>query len=475
MKNKLVWLISLFFIAGQTFAQPLQQKLQSAFNRLQADSQCRYASVSLTVLDAKTGETVFAANPNMGLATASTLKTVTTITAFYLLGKDFQYQTQFGYNGSISADGTLTGDVVIKGGGDPTLGSWRYENTHENHILTLMVEALQKAGIKKINGLVIGDDSVFGSQSIPDGWIWQDIGNYYGAGTSALCWRENQFDIKLKTGRVDSLISVSHTVPAMPYISFKSELINAPASTGDNAYAYLPINSNTMLLRGTYAIDQTKKSISVTLPDPAFDAAFRLTDTLKSLGISVNGGPESPNTLNAKGLPSPQITIDLTTILSPKLSQVIYWLNQKSINLYAEQLLKTIAWKAGKTPTSQNGVKVEQQFWKDRRIDPHSLNIVDGSGLSPGDRVTTLTLATILKFAKKEAWFPDFYDSLPVYNNMKMKSGSILNVVTYAGYQTFKGRELCFSIMVSNFNGAGRSVKEKIFRVLDEMKNSVTP
>ena len=470
MRMKQVWLVSLLFITGQSFAQNLGQKLQSAFNQLQADSQCRYASVSLTVLDAKTGEQMFAANSNMGLATASTLKTITTITAFNLLGKDFQYQTQFGYSGTVSADGTLNGDVIIKGAGDPTLGSWRYESAHESHILTLMVDALKKAGIKKINGRIIGDDSVFGSQSIPDGWIWTDIGNYYGAGTSGLCWRENQFDIKLKTGSVDSPVDIMREVPLMPYLSFKSELLNAPANTGDNAYAFLPINGKTMYLRGTYAIDQTKKSISAALPDPAYDAAFRLNDTLRQLGISVTGAPESTSTLTAKGLQAPVIINNLTTILSPQLSKIIYWLNQKSINLYAEQVLKTIAWKAGKQPSTQNGVAVEQDFWKARGIDPHSLNIVDGSGLSPGDRVTTLTMAAILQSAKKESWFPDFLESLPMINNMKMKSGSIMNVQAYAGYQNYYGRELCFSIIVNNYNGSGREIKEKMFRVLDELK-----
>lgn len=470
MKISRICLVSLLFLSGNTFAQQWQQSLQSAFNRLQADSQCRYASVSLTVLDAKTGETVFAANPNMGLATASTLKTITTITAFNLLGKDFQYQTQFGYSGTITADGTLNGNLIIKGAGDPTLGSWRYETTHEEHILSLMVGALQKAGIKKINGSVIGDDSIFGSQSIPQGWIWMDLGNYYGAGTSGLCWRENQFDIKLKTGPVDSPIGVLRTVPSMPYLNFKSELLNATANTGDDAYAFLPVNSNLMYLRGTYATDQTKKSISAALPDPAYDAAYRLTDTLKRLGIVVSNAPESTATLTAKGLATPALSSSLTTISSPRLSQIIYWLNQKSINLYAEQLLKTIAWKAGRPPSTDNGVEVEQNFWKARGIDPHSMNILDGSGLSPGDRVTTLTMATILQSAKKETWFPDFYTSLPTYNNMKMKSGSILNVLTYAGYQTHNGRELCFSIMVNNYNGSARAVKEKMFRLLDELK-----
>ena len=468
MKFKPSWLISLLFIGGQVFGQSLNQKLQTTFNRLQADSQLRYASVSLTVLDAKTGEKVFTANPNMGLATASTLKTITSITAFNLLGKDFQYHTQFGYSGSIAADGTLNGDVIIKGAGDPTLGSWRYEQTHENHILALMVEALQKAGIKKINGRIVGDDSIFGTQSIPDGWIWEDLGNYYGAGPSGLCWRENQFDIKLKTGPIDSLVTIASEIPAMPYLNFKSELLNARAGTGDNAYAYLPLNSNLMYVRGTYAIDQSKKSISAALPDPAYDAAYRLTDTLKNLGIIVSDEPASISTLEK--LPIPVISTTLTTISSPTLSQIVYWLNKKSINLYAEQLLKTLAWKAGKPVTTEEGVKVVQDFWKAKGIDPKSLNIMDGSGLSPGCRVTTLTLATILQSAKKEAWFNDFYDSLPVYNNMKMKSGSIQNVLTYAGYQTYKGRELCFSIMVNNYNGSGREVKEKMFRVLDEMK-----
>jgi len=470
MSKRLLTLINFLLIAGVCNAQTLQTKLRSAFNRLQADSQCKYASVSLTVLDAKTGETIFAANPNMGLATASTLKTITSITAFNILGKGFQYQTQFGYTGSIDPSGILNGDVIVKGSGDPTLGSWRYQGHHENDILNQMVTALQKAGIKKVNGRVIGDDSIFGSQSIPDGWIWMDVGNYYGAGTSGLTWRENQFDIKFKTGPVDSPISVLRTVPAMPYLSFKSELLNSPSGTGDEAYAYLPVNGKLMYLRGTYAQDESKKTISVALPDPAYDAAYRLADTLQRIGIMVASGAESTNTLTAKGQQTPQISQNLTTILSPTLSQIVYWLNQKSINLYAEQLLKTIAWKSGKQPTTDNGVVIEQNFWKAHGIDPNSLNVVDGSGLSPGTRVTTMTLATILKSAKGTDWFADFYQSLPVYNNMKMKSGSILNVLTYAGYQTHNGRELCFSIMVNNYNGSSRGVKEKMFRVLDELK-----
>ncbi|GAB2693616.1 D-alanyl-D-alanine carboxypeptidase/D-alanyl-D-alanine-endopeptidase [Mucilaginibacter koreensis] len=470
MKIRQLLLLNLLLLTGFAKAQSLTQQIQTALGRLQEDSNCKYASISLTVLDAKTGETVFASNPNMGLATASTLKVITSVTAFNILGKEFQYQTQLRYTGSLTTDGTLNGDVIIQGGGDPTLGSWRWDSTKENVVLDKMVAALKQAGIKRINGRVIGDDSLFGTQSIPDGWIWQDLGNYYGAGTSALCWRENSFDIKLRTGTVDSPVEILRAVPATPYLSFRSELLTASSGTGDRSYAYLPVGSKAMYLRGSYATDQSKKSISVALPDAAYDAAYRLEDTLKRLGISISGQPESTTTLTVQHQPMPTGGQTLATLTSPELSSIVYWLNKKSINLYAEQLLKTIAWKSGRRPTTLNGVDVVQHFWRDKGIDIAALNIYDGSGLSPGDRVTTLTMARVLQSAVGQPWYNDLYNSLPIYNNMHMKSGTIADVLAYAGYQTHDGRQLCFSIMVNNYSGGTGAMREKMFKVLDALK-----
>ncbi len=470
MKIRQLLTLSLLALSAGTFAQTLPQRLQSALTRLQQDSNCKYASVSLTVLDARTGETVYALNPAMGLATASTLKVITAVTAFNLLGRDFKYQTWFGYSGAISADGTLNGDVIIKGGGDPTLGSFRWDTTAEGTVLHTMAAALQKAGIKKINGRIIGDDSLFGTQAIPNGWIWQDVGNYYGAGTAALCWRENTFDVKLKTTVAGSPAEIVRTVPAMPYLNFNSELLTGAAGTGDQSYAYLPIGNNTMYLRGSYAVDKDKKSISLALPDPAYDAAYRLEDTLKRIGLIISGQPASTTTLTVNRQTVPDIAKTLTTIYSPGLSRMVYWLNKKSINLYAEQLLKTLAWKAGRKVTTTEGVDVVQQFWKNKGIEPASLNIYDGSGLSPGDRVTTLTMARVLQSAVNQPWYGDFFESLPIYNDMHMKSGTIADVLAYAGYQSHNGRELCFSFIVNNYSGKSAAMREKIFKVLDELK-----
>lgn len=472
MKIKQTWLVSILFISNALCAQtPLQKRLQTAFARLQTDDQCKYGAVSLTVLDAKTGEMIFGGNPDMGLAPGSTLKTVTSITAFNVLGKDFQFQTQLGYSGAITADGTLNGDVIIKGGGDPTLGSWRYANTKDNVVLNTMVAALKKAGIKKINGRVIGDNGAYNGQSIPDGWIWQDLGTYYGAGIAGLCWRENQFDILLRTGSVGTPVGISGTSPETSYLQYKSELTNGAAKTGDQAYPYLPaFNSKVMYLRGTYAVDQTKKRVGAAIPDPAYDAALRLTDTLKRIGITVSGEPQSSITLAEKNQAVPANATGLTTILSPNLSKIVYWLNQKSINLYAEQLLATISLKMGKTASAADGVGVVRSFWEQKGIDKRSMNLFDGSGLSPEDRITTSTMARILQSASSQPWFGDFYESLPVYNDMKMKSGSINSVQAYAGFQTHEGRQLCFAIMVNNYSGTGSAIREKMFRLLNELK-----
>jgi D-alanyl-D-alanine carboxypeptidase/D-alanyl-D-alanine-endopeptidase (penicillin-binding protein 4) len=455
----------LLLLANCLHAQTLNQKLQSAVTRLQQDAQSTYASISLTVLDAKTGEVVFSASPNMGLAPASTLKTVTTITAMNLLGPDYRFKTTLAGSagGSLSADGTWNGNIIINGGDDPTLGSFRWEETKESFVLHQFVEGLKKAGIRKINGSIIAT----GVNHPPQGWICQDMGNYYGAFPNNLCWRENAYDILLRPTQVGKPVTMAGTVPSIPYLQFINQLITGAAGSGDNAYATLPVNSSKVFLQGTYAIDQVKGKIAAALPDPAFEAARRLKDTLESDGISVTGSvssePMLTKTNNSVDISLGKVFI---THYSPPLRKVIYWLNQKSINLYAEQILLAMA----DSLKTKDYPSVTRNYWKAHGIDINSLNIVDGSGLSPGNRVTTMTMARILQTAKKETWFADFYESLPVYNNMHMKSGTINNTLAYAGYQTYNGRELCFSIIVNNYNGSSSGIKQKMFKVLDELK-----
>ncbi|MDY0906145.1 D-alanyl-D-alanine carboxypeptidase/D-alanyl-D-alanine endopeptidase [Pedobacter sp. CFBP9032] len=468
MKKYLLIFYSLLYCVN-CFSQNKIQNLEKAFNNLLADEQAKHALASLCVLDANTGKILFAKNEQVGLATASTLKTITAASAFSILGKDFQFQTTLGYSGDITADGTLKGNIIIIGSGDPTLGSWRYQNK-ENAVLSQWVAAIKAAGIKKIDGAIIGDDRIFGTQTTPEGWVWQDIGNYYGAGTSGLAWRENQFDIHLRPGSSTSAdVTLVKTVPITPYIQIKNELKTGASGTGDRSYAFLPPYSKVAYLRGSWGIGISKSSISVALPDPAFDCAFRLQDTLKRLGIETNQQPTTTRLMELSKISVPAISQKISTITSPSLSEITYWFLKKSVNLYGETLLKTMALKSGKPATTAKGVETEINFWASKGIDKSALNIIDGSGLSPGNKITTSAMADILFQIQKEAWFPDFEKALPNYNGMKIKSGTINDVSAFAGYHTnTAGDKFVIVININNYSGSG--INKKLFKVLDELK-----
>jgi D-alanyl-D-alanine carboxypeptidase/D-alanyl-D-alanine-endopeptidase (penicillin-binding protein 4) len=468
LKKSLLWL---WLIAGSssTFAQPAIQKISKAYESFLSDEQTRYASSALVVLDANTGKTLFAKNENIGLATASTLKTITAATAFQILGRDFQFQTTLGYNGTIDSNGTLKGNLIILGSGDPSLGSDRYQNK-ENTVLGEWANAIKAAGIKKIEGAIIGDDRIFGSQTTPEGWVWQDIGNYYGAGTSGLSWRENQFDINLRPGSgINEPVQVLRSVPEMSYLQIVNEVKTGAAGTGDRVYAFLPPYSNTAYLRGTWGLGIGKSGIAASLPDPAFDCAYRLADTLKRLGIPVTQTATTARLLTLQAQMVPVISQKLSTISSPPLHELVYWFLKKSINLYGETLLKTIAVKTGKAGSTAAGTQAEVGLWSEQGIDKNALNIIDGSGLSPGNRVTAAAMASILFKAQNQSWFPDYYKAFPEYNGMKIKSGTINDVSAFAGYHTdSSGNKYIVVINVNNYSGSG--INRKLFKVLDALK-----
>jgi D-alanyl-D-alanine carboxypeptidase/D-alanyl-D-alanine-endopeptidase (penicillin-binding protein 4) len=470
MKN--IFILFAFFSFSSLSAQSLKQKIEQAYARFENDSQLKYAISSLTVLNAETGEPVFAKNGNVGLASASTLKTITAATAYHFLGKEFSWETSLGYHGTIASDGTLIGDLIITGAGDPSLGSDRYDQSKSETILKKWADAIIRSGIKNIAGSVIADDRLFGTQTMPGGWTWKDMGNYYGAGPSSLSWRENQFGLIFKpSSRIGEPAELIEVKPKMDYLKIVNEVKTGAAGTGDNVYAYSAPYSSVIYVRGTYGMD-LKKEIAASVPDPAFDLAYSLLNKLNESGIQIAKGATTArqNSLNNQNFSPLSMLIDIHT--SPSLDKIVYWFNQKSINLYGEHLLKAIAQKTGKEISTPEGVKTLKKFWLDKAgIDGDALNIYDGSGLSPSNRISTMAMAQILKNVKSENWFPSFYESLPLYNNMKMKSGSISDVIAYTGYQTSAdGTPLVFSFIINNYNGSSSSARQKMFTVLNTLK-----
>ena len=120
---------------------------------------------------------------------------------------------------------------------------------------------------------------------------------------------------------------------------------------------------------------------------------------------------------------------------------------------------------------TEKGVELVKDFWKQHGIDTRELHMMDGSGLSPLNRVTAHAQVTVLAYAQKQGWFPAFYEALPVYNGMKMKSGTISGVKGFCGYQTSSdGKEYVFSFLVNNYNGSSSLLIQKMYKVLDNLQ-----
>ncbi|HEV7621016.1 MAG TPA: D-alanyl-D-alanine carboxypeptidase, partial [Flavisolibacter sp.] len=214
------------FVGLQSFEQDVTTKLTKEFTAFEADSQLKSAIVSFYVTDAKTGDVIFEKNATIGLAPASTQKIITACAAYELLGKVFLYSTDIGYSGNIK-NGKLNGNLYLKGSGDPTLGSWRWKQTTENAVLERIANALKKTGIKEFNSVVLNNDGWEG-ELIPDGWIWQDVGNYYGAPATFVNWRENQYDLILSSGsNIGDSVKIIGTRPQLYQTKFISFVTSA--------------------------------------------------------------------------------------------------------------------------------------------------------------------------------------------------------------------------------------------------------
>jgi D-alanyl-D-alanine carboxypeptidase/D-alanyl-D-alanine-endopeptidase (penicillin-binding protein 4) len=167
---------------------------------------------------------------------------------------------------------------------------------------------------------------------------------------------------------------------------------------------------------------------------------------------------------------SPDTTI-LFTHYSPSLDSIIYWFLKKSINFYGEALVRTIGMEKKGFGSTEKGLEWIDSFYTANGFDTDAFHVYDGSGLSPANRVTPSAMAGALYFAKSRSWFPSFYDALPVYNGMKLKSGTIGHVKCYAGYHTSKaGKQYVVTFMVNNYNGSPSALVNKMFIVLDNLK-----
>lgn len=449
----------LIFSTQIIFAQNISQKLEEATKNLMNSPIAMSSNLSFYVAD-ETGNLVYEFQGNKGLSTASTQKIFTAAAALETLGKNFTYKTISAYSGTIS-NGNLNGNLFITSNGDPTLGSWRYEGYKPENFKQKLLEAIKKAGITKISGDLIIDDSYFDHQTIPGGWPFDDFGNYYGAGVWGVNWRENQFDININGTDFKSF--------SYPLVGIKWLNDLKAAGSSDQSLIFTSPYSDVALINGSLPAGKVT-TVSGSVPNPPLQLGVEVEKWLKDSGIEFAGKVVTNAQLEIEGKKSleyPKSNIILT-YESPTLDKIVYWFLRKSVNMYGENLIKTLGKEKKGNSSFKSGVAYLKEFWKSKGINPGMINFADGSGLSPQNYVSAKAEVQALLYAKKQTWFDTYYEGFPTQDNgMKMKSGTMRDTKSYAGYHTSKdGKKYIYAIIINNYEGSGSTELQKILNVL---------
>ncbi len=491
LKNSFFLLLVLFNFTVYSQNKKLKEQehvLNTSLKNLKNDKDLKNASISFLAVDSKTGETIAELYPDLSLMPASTLKIVTTATALEVLGKNYKFSTYLQYSGKIdTARRILHGDIYIKGGADPTLGSEHFDKNKSYFFIKNWISALKNHKIDSINGRIIADASIYGTEITPPKYSWEDVGNYYGTGANGLSVFDNLYRIHLiSPAKPGILTSISKVDPEIPGLTIYNEVLSSDI-TSDEAFVFGSPYSYLHMIRGTIPKAKSDYVIKGAIPDPAFYLAWYFDNELKKAGISTKSGPTTDRLLRNAGDSLNPDRKDLHVYFSPGLTSIIDMVNKKSINLFAEHLFNEIALKLSNEGSNSQAIKVVTEFWKNKGMDTDGFYIYDGSGLSRYNSVTARQLVFVLSFMmNKSKNFTDFYESLPVAGKsgtlksigsnttangvISAKSGSIGRVRAYSGYaKTKSGRTLAFSMNMANYNCTSGKAREKLTKLMVAM------
>ncbi|MFA6584397.1 MAG: D-alanyl-D-alanine carboxypeptidase/D-alanyl-D-alanine-endopeptidase [Elusimicrobiaceae bacterium] len=419
------------------------------------------AQWSFRAVDTGSGKEIAAHNARKNLCPASGTKLFTTAAALNSLGPKHRFKTVLFRSGRIDG-GTLSGDIFIKGGGDPALGSDRANGSAPlEELLASWVQAVKKAGISKITGQIKADESMFSGDPIPAKWFWEDTGNYYGAQPSALSIADNTYTLYFESGKKQgSPVRLTGVKPEIKGLELENRLTAGSEEDGDNAYIYNGPLSYRGYISGTIPAGRKKFPLKGAVPDPALLTAQLLEEALVRNGIAVAGAAKTSER------PDYSAMAQITETVSPPLSEIVKVTNKTSFNLYAEILLRHLARDGGIT----EGLDKVKDFLKEEGVPVNGFALYDGSGLSRASMVSAETITAMLSALAKKDYFPYFLDSLPVTGTkgdklrnfcagtrldtcVFIKSGSMPKVRSYSGYiKNPDGRRIAFSFIVNNYS-----------------------
>ncbi|MEM7369171.1 MAG: D-alanyl-D-alanine carboxypeptidase/D-alanyl-D-alanine-endopeptidase [Bacteroidota bacterium] len=477
-----VLIVSILLMNSSIHSQPVQlSTLEAAVEALDRDPAMKSANWGITVMQVRSGKVLMNHQGHKSLATASTMKIVSTATALAVLGPNHRFETFLEYSGQITAEGELNGNVYIRGSGDPSLGSDRFGESYEfETILAQWVEEIQALGVRKISGEIIGDASCYGSQLTPPKWPWEDMGNYYGAGAGGLNIHENKYRLDLKPGsRQGDKTSVVGTYPEQSSIRFQNEILTGKPGSGDNGYIYGSPYTHLRYLRGTIPPGKPVFSIKGSIPDPALYAAESLQKALGKAGIDCR---RLASTVRL-GADNSQTRTRISTHQSPRLQDIAYQTNQYSVNLYAEALALAAGAALNSKGNTSSALDAIESYWSRQGLSTSGMYLRDGSGLSPNNVLSPYQLTGLLQKVALSPYFEAFDASLPVAGrsgslkrmmrgtaaegNLRAKSGYISGVRGYAGYVEAPNGELLAFAMIANYYSCSASqMRQKLSRLM---------
>ncbi len=465
MRKVLIFLL-IFCCGYWAFAQSVTA-IQKSIQNFVADADFEHTAVGIHIVRLSDGRVLGTHEAQKSLATASTLKVVTTATALLHNGADFRYKTPVGYTGKLQG-GVLAGDLIIKGVGDPTFNSKYFS---ENDAVQKVVDLLKRQKITRIKGNIVLDDSSFRS-AVPRTWVWEDIGNYYGAALHPINYRDNTYKINFQTGKAGTQAKILSVTPKQN-LTFENKVL-ASTVKADNAYIFGSPFSRERVIRGT--LPQFRKSFTVkgSMFNPAITFGEAVKNALQKQGVKVTGKVK----INSVG-----IREVLGYVQSPRLKEIITKTNQHSVNLFAEAMLHLV--KDSKSNQREDLLEALVEFWKNKGVNTDGLYLHDGSGLSHFNAVNPAFFTEMLRYMAQTKVAGDFKESLTVsgksgtlkylgkntnlVGKVRGKSGSMQQVCSYVGYMTTqKGEKVAFAILLNNFSNSHSEVRRKIANMLLE-------
>ncbi len=446
-------------------------RLQKSIDAILEDSIFVSAHAGIKIVSLTDERVLYERDSKVLFHPASNLKLLTSAATLHALGTNYKFRTAL-YLDSLNADGTVVGNLFIKGFGNPDL-------TMKD--LKSMIEQLRTGGVRKVQGGIVCDVSYFDDLYWGKGWMWDDEPSFYEAFISPLSINDNCVRVIVGPGKRIGDSVLVRLDPESKFLAIVNKGFTG-ADTSENTLDVsreFKIRMNTIVVEGTLPHSSREREFVLSVWHPEVYAAALLREELERQGVKVLGQTR----MGIVDTQAREVVLHEWPIDS-----VIINLNKTSDNLSAENLLKVVgAEKRGTPGSAAKGISVVNEFLSSSGIDTTSYLMVDGSGVSHYNLINADTYARLLSAVyRHKGIFDLFYTSLPIagvdgtlQNRMKetaaagkvrAKTGTISGVSTLSGYaQTADGDTLAFSILMDHFTGSSkpyRDAQDKIAELL---------